>query len=107
MSYFAVIREGGPGWDRARTLREQEAWNEHAAFMDALAEDGFVVLGGPLAGGPATLLVVNAEREADVRRRFDGDPWTPMRLLTIRSVEPWEILIGRKLLETATHTPTS
>jgi uncharacterized protein YciI len=104
MSCFAVIREGGPRWDRARPLREQEAWNEHADFMDALAEDGFVVLGGPLAGGPTTLLVVNADSEAEIRRRLDGDPWTPMGLLTIRSVEPWEILLGPELMETATRT---
>jgi hypothetical protein len=32
-------------------MPEQEKWVEQAAFMNALAEDGFVVLGGPLGDG--------------------------------------------------------
>jgi hypothetical protein len=38
--------------DASRPMRQQEQWAEHApqhaAFMDALADDGFVILGGPL-----------------------------------------------------------
>jgi hypothetical protein len=100
-SLFAVIREGGPRWDHARPSHEQDAWDEHLAFMGGLAESGFVVLGGWLAGGPKTLLVVDAYDEADVRRRFEGDPYTAMELLTITSVEPWEVLLGRELFAVA------
>jgi uncharacterized protein len=100
-SVFAVIREGGARWDRARPAHEQGAWDEHLAFMGALAESGFVVLGGWLAGGPKTLLVVEAHDEADVRRRFEDDPYAAMELLAIASVEPWEVLLGRELLEPA------
>lgn len=107
MSYFAVIREGGPRWDPAKPLREQSAWDEHAAFMDALAEDGFVVVGGPLADGPRTLLIVNARSEREVRRRLDDDPWTPMELLTIASVEPWQVLLGADLIARASTTVRS
>jgi uncharacterized protein YciI len=100
-SLFAVIREGGARWDHARPPSEQDAWDEHLAFMGALAESRFVVLGGWLAGGPKTLLVVEARDEADVRRRFEGDPYTAMGLLAIASVEPWEVLLGRELLAAA------
>jgi uncharacterized protein YciI len=96
MSYFAVIREGGPRWDHSRGLREQAAWSAHAEFMDGLAEDGFIVAGGPLAGGPKTLLVVDAPSEEEIHRRFNDDPWVPMQLLRIASIEPWEILLGSK-----------
>jgi hypothetical protein len=34
-------------------MREQDAWDEHAAFMEALVDDGFVVLGGPIGEGNA------------------------------------------------------
>jgi uncharacterized protein YciI len=91
---FAVVREAGPGWDPARPLREQPAWPEHAAFMDALADEGFVVLGGPLAPDGRTLLIVGAQDEAEIRARFADDPWTPLDVLRIASVEPWEILLG-------------
>jgi uncharacterized protein YciI len=97
-SLFAVIREGGARWDHARQSHEQDAWDEHLAFMGALAERRFVVLGGWLSGGPRTLLVVEARDEAEVRRTFDHDPYTAMELLTITSVEPWEVLLGRELL---------
>jgi uncharacterized protein YciI len=97
MAYFVVIREGGRSWDAARTLREQTAWNEHADFMDALAAEAFIVAGGPLDGGPRTLLVIDADSEDEIRRRLDEDPWTPLGLLRVASVEPWEILLGSRL----------
>jgi uncharacterized protein YciI len=100
-SLFAVIREGGARWDYARSPSEQDAWDEHLAFMGGLAESRFVVLGGWLAGGPKTLLVVDAQDEDDVRRRFAGDPYTKKELLAITSVEPWEVLLGRELLAAA------
>jgi hypothetical protein len=47
---FAVrLKRGGP-WDWSRDLREQDGWDEHARFMDALVDEGFIVLGGPLGG---------------------------------------------------------
>jgi uncharacterized protein YciI len=101
-SLFAVIREGGARWDHARQSHEQDAWDEHLAFMGGLAESRFVVLGGWLSGGPKTLLVVEARDAAEVRRRFEDDPYTQMELLTITSVEPWEVLLGRELLAPAT-----
>jgi hypothetical protein len=107
VSYFAVIREGGRGWDPAKSLREQASWREHAEFMDALAADGFVVVGGPLGDGPRTLLIVNATEEGEIRRRLDEDPWTPMELLSIASVEPWQILLGAERIVPASATVMS
>ena len=49
MSYFAVIREAGPAW-AAGGISEQPAVADHAAFMNALADEGFVLFAGPLAG---------------------------------------------------------
>lgn len=92
--YFAVTREHGAAWDDARSLREQDGWAEHAAFMDALADETFVVLGGPVGDGAKTLLLVDAESEDAVRARLAADPWTPMGLLRIASIERWEILLA-------------
>jgi uncharacterized protein YciI len=96
MGRYAVIREAGPGWDASKPLREQVAWPEHAAFMNALVDDGLIVLGGPVGGGPKTLLIVDAPDEDQIRRRLDADPWAPMGLLVVTNVEPWEILLGQK-----------
>ena len=93
MPCFAVTNLHGPAWDHARSLREQDVWDEHAAFMDGLVEDGFVLLGGPL-GEHRALLIVIADSEAEVRARLAQDPWTPMRVLGVERVEPWEVLLG-------------
>ena len=91
---FAVIRERGAAWDGSRPLREQEQWPEHAAFMEALVDDGFVLLGGPVGDGVRTLLVVDAESEEAIHERLAADPWAPTGLLRIAAVDHWEILLG-------------
>jgi uncharacterized protein YciI len=91
--YFLVERGKGPLWDRARGRREQDGWDEHAAFMDALVAEGFIVLGGPIGEGDEgdnTLLVVDADDEAAVRARLGEDPW-PLEVLTIESIRPWTV----------------
>jgi len=70
-------------------------WDEHAAFVDRLADQGVVVLGGPLGDpdyGPA-LLVFAAEREDDIRERLAADPWMET-ILTVERIERWSIWVG-------------
>ena len=74
-------------------MREQDGWDEHAAFMDGLVEDGFIVLGGPLEGDRDTLHVVDAPSEEAVRARFAEDNWARNGMLTPKSVERWTILL--------------
>jgi len=95
MTYFAVFREPGPAWDASRPMRRQDRWDAHAAFMDALADEGFIVLGGPLGGESRFLIVVDAADERAVEARFARDPWVPMGLLRTAAVERWEILLRR------------
>jgi hypothetical protein len=90
--YYLVERANGPAWDPSRGRREQAEWDEHAAFMDALTEEGFVVLGGPVGGGEGdyNLLVIKASGEAQIRTRLADDPWEGS-ILTISSVKPWSV----------------
>jgi uncharacterized protein YciI len=91
--YFLVERGKGPLWNRSRGRREQDGWDEHAAFMDALVDEGFIVLGGPIGEGDEgdnTLLVIDADNEAAVRARLREDPW-PEEMLTIESIRPWTV----------------
>jgi hypothetical protein len=89
---YAVILEHGPEWDDSRSLREQDAWDEHAAFMDALVDDGFIVLGGPIGDGSRVLHAVFADAPDAIRARLDADPWSGSRL-RIASIEPWTVLL--------------
>ena len=67
-------------------------WDAHAAFMDSLAEEGTVILGGPVGEGDGehSLLVVHSESEAAIRARLADDPWAN-GILAIDSVEPWSV----------------
>jgi uncharacterized protein YciI len=91
--FFAVRLDRGGPWDWSRDLREQDGWVEHARFMDSLVEDGFIVLGGPLEGDREILHAVSADSEEAVRSRLAEDNWHQNRMLTIKSVEPWTILL--------------
>jgi hypothetical protein len=91
--FFAVRLERGGPWDWSRGLREQDGWEEHARFMDSLVEQGFIVLGGPLASERGILHAVSAPSEQVVRERLAEDSWACAGMLTIRSIEPWTILL--------------
>ena len=107
MPYFLVRRARGPAWDFTVGRREQVGWDEHAAFMDGLVDDGVVILGGPVGEGDGedALLVVAAENEAATRARLADDPWEET-LLTTKSVELWSIgLRGRKGVWPSGQTP--
>jgi uncharacterized protein YciI len=101
MSHFAVIREAGPAWE-AGGIFQQPSVTEHAAFMNALAEEGFILFGGPLAGTEdgrvRVLLIVNADSEAEIHHRLTDDPWVPTDQLLTASIEPWKILVGTERL---------
>jgi uncharacterized protein YciI len=95
---FAVTLENGPDWNRAHGRREQEAWDEHAAFMDGLVDDGFIVIGGPIGEveGERTMHAIEAASEQEIRDRLAQDPWARMGLLRVAKIEPWTIwLDGR------------
>ena len=60
-------------------MRAQDGWDEHAAFMEGLADEGFILVGGMLADDRA-MHVVEAESEEEVRARFAADPWPVEKL---------------------------
>jgi len=101
MANFAVRLVHGPGWDPARPIRRQDAWNEHAAFMDRLVDEGFIVLGGPVGDGKETLHVVEAADADEVRARLAADPWAEARLLHIGSIEAWALWLDSRQADEA------
>ena len=94
MTYFVVLRRSGPEWKSGLPLEEQSGWDEHAAFMDQLVDDGFVLLGGPLANDESrAILVVRADDEDAVRRTLADDPWHETHLV-VDSIDAWTIRLG-------------
>ena len=61
--------------------------------MDSLVEEGFIVLGGPLAGEREILHVICAPSEQAVRERLAQDNWAQSGMLAVSTIEPWTILL--------------
>ena len=92
-TYYVLRHIRGPAWDASRPLREQDLWQEHAAFMHALTDEGFVVLGGVLGGTAGALLIISADSEESIRTRLSHDPWHRSGHLEIGSIHSWTILL--------------
>lgn len=96
MANFAVRLVHGPGWDPCSQIRDQDGWDEHAAFMDGLVDDGFIILGGPVGDGEQTLHVVEAADEDEISARLARDPWAVAGLLRIGTIEPWALWLDSR-----------
>ena len=104
MSYFVVTREAAPAWIDGG-ITNQPAVGDHATFMNALADEGFVLFAGPLAGSEhgrlRAMLILNANSDAEIHRRLADDPWTRSQHLQITSIERWKIVVGAQRLAAA------
>jgi len=95
MVFHVILNRSGSAWDPNLALEEQSGWTEHAAFMDDLVGEGFIILGGPLSDEYRVVHAVEAESEAAVRATLARDPWSGTHLV-IEAVDPWTIrLDGR------------
>ena len=94
--FLVTVLRSGPEWDPALPLEGQSGWDEHAAFMDGLVDDGFLVLGGPLADEQRVVHAGGGGLARGVRETLARDPWSGTHL-EVDSVEPWTIrLDGRR-----------
>jgi hypothetical protein len=97
MATFLVIRtQTGPAWDASKPMEEQTLWREHAGYMNAGAERGFFLFGGPTVHRRVPF-AVSADSEDDVRAELARDPWHGSHLL-IESIDPWTIRLRSPLL---------
>ena len=94
---FAVTRMRGQAWDASKTMEAQQEWSEHATFMNRLAADGFVVLGGPIGNEGDVLLIVNAADESKIHSTLACDPWSKLDLLPVRTIQRWTIRLQSAL----------
>ena len=90
---FIVISSAGPDRDLSKVTREQPLWDEHAAFIDQLVADGFVLMGGPFPDEAGAMLIVNADDENEVREKLKTDPWMKHGVLKLEKVTRWQIFI--------------
>jgi uncharacterized protein YciI len=92
---FAVTFAHGPGWDATRPVRQQDYWDDHAAFIDGLFDSDFIRIAGPFPDDAGSLIIVEADSADEVRRTFAADPWAPRGILLLERVRRWEIFLDR------------
>jgi len=93
---FVAISSAGPNRDFSKNTREQPFWDEHAAFIDKLVDEGVIFMGGPLVDEGGALLILNAEDENEVREKLKNDPWAGHGILKLESVKRWQIFIDQR-----------
>ncbi len=93
---FLAISSAGSNRDFSKGTREQAFWDEHAAFIDQLVADGFILMGGPLIDEGGSLLILNAEDENEVREKLKNDPWFTHGILKLESIKRWQIFIDMR-----------
>jgi hypothetical protein len=101
MAMFLVqLNRSGPLWDPSLALEQQSDFSAHADFVDDLVDEGFIVLGGPLADEFRVIYAIEADSAESVRTTLARDPWSETRL-HIASITRWTIRLngtGRHLL---------
>src|ERR1700704_2584975 len=93
--FLVMLRRSGPEWDPFRPLEEQSDWRAHASFMDGLVEEGFIILGGPLADEERVVHAVEAASEEAVRATLARDPWSGSHLV-IETIDPWTVRLDAR-----------
>lgn len=92
-TYYAVRLDPGARWDPAKGTREQELWDEHARHVDALFDQGLIVLGGPYADRTGSMVVVRARDARHAFGMFRDDPWNLHDVLVVGEIKPWTIFL--------------
>ncbi len=102
MNTYLVISRAGANRDLSKGSREQPYWDEHEPFIDALVDEGFILVGGPLVDEGGAALVVLAEDEAAVREKLGNDPWYQRGVLRLESIARWQRFIEKRPLSDGT-----
>jgi len=93
---YLVISSAGANRDLSKGTREQDFWDEHGVFIDALVEEGFIILGGPLVDEGGSMIVVRAADEDEIRVKLEHDPWYEHEILKLESIKRWDIFIDKR-----------
>jgi uncharacterized protein YciI len=76
--------------------RQQPLWDEHAAFIDRIFEQGRIILAGPYADCSRALLIVQASSVAEASELFRDDPWARRGILVESEVVEWSVFLDSR-----------
>ncbi len=93
---YLVFQNPGPSWVPGLPTRQQPFWDEHAAFIDRIFEQGRIVLGGPYADYSRALLIVQAGSQAEALELLRDDPWRHRGILAPSEVIEWSVFLDSR-----------
>jgi uncharacterized protein YciI len=93
---FLVFRDPGPSWVPGVPTRQQPLWDDHAAFVDRIFEQGRIVLAGPYADCSRALIIVKARDAKEAEALFREDPWEKAAILVPGEVVEWTIFLDAR-----------
>jgi uncharacterized protein YciI len=88
-----VVRwRAGPAW-RSGPPEEQDGWDAHADFVDALVERGIFVMGGPLADYSGSLTLLEGVTVGEARELVLKDPFVEAGVFELEDVSAWNVYV--------------
>src|SRR5882724_10203236 len=93
---FLVFRNPGPSWVPGLPTRQQPLWDEHAAFIDRVFEQGRIIMAGPYADCSRALIIVRAGSKAEASELFCDDPWVHRGILVESEVIEWTVFLDSR-----------
>jgi uncharacterized protein YciI len=90
--YFVFIHRPGPNWLQKKPVTEQPL-EEHFAYMDQLAAQGKLVLGGGFLDGAGAMGVLRTDTIDKARVLAEQDP-SVMAAIVTTEVHPWLVTVG-------------
>jgi uncharacterized protein YciI len=95
---FLLFRNPGPSWVPGVPTRQQPLWDEHAAFVDRIFEQGRIVMAGPYADCSRALIIVQARDAEEAAALFRNDPWEKAGILIPGEVIEWTVFLDSRKL---------
>ncbi|HEX4950263.1 MAG TPA: YciI family protein [Blastocatellia bacterium] len=93
---IAVFLQRGAQWNPEKSVREQAYWDEHAQFMDALFDEGKLILGGPFNDNSGSMVILAVECVEAARAIFQYDPWAHHDILHTSEIKEWVIFLDAR-----------
>ena len=98
-TWVALLHTPGPQAPRDGSLFETPGFGEHVAFLQRMAQAGFLVAAGPLGDEPGAGMTVlrlpGAGRLADARRLATEDDLSVATGFFDCQVRPWNVMMRR------------
>ena len=92
MKRVIVRFRAGPAWTSGG-VREQQDWDAHADYVDALIEQGTFVMGGPFVDNSGSLSLWEGVDADEARRIIDEDPFMQNGVFELEDVREWDVFV--------------